>query len=199
MVRQETSIVSPWLWAEKISFIFFSHSPIVGLLFARGPLNIARNIIAIIINSINRVVQAWPFSNMCNKIRERLIPWFMEFNSSSSVPMIPGGAGVVTSAFHAHPATIRRGSTSTIFGCSMCFHSTCPAFGGFSSHKVPGGYKRGVSARTLTLPFHLFTLSNMFLGNVEFAKKPSDQVESVAGSHIAPVWRSKYNLPRRIT
>lgn len=152
------------------SSINFNHDSIAlvsGLDRSGGPPTIARFVISVIVNTVNRMSRGWSRSHIVVKIHEVVQPALANFNASCSVNWEFMVFRVVASFLDFHPGIVLGGMTApvrqSVFVALQklrcCFFGETSAAGRVSA-EVGGGDYRGVPAVALAVPENIARARN---------------------------------------
>ena len=84
----------------------------------RHPTTVARFIVTVVVNSVKRVVEAWPWADIFQKGHKGITPTLADFYAASAVKVIARSGGIGASLDHVRPNGILRrvGFTMMLFG-----------------------------------------------------------------------------------
>jgi hypothetical protein len=89
------------------------------LLAARCPAAVPRFVVAIIVDTVQRMNFGWALSHIDQEIRKRVPPTLADNNSASAITMVHRLAGIPAPAIHIEPCSIFRRLFVLAFGESM--------------------------------------------------------------------------------
>ena len=95
-------------------------SPIVGLLFIRGPSAIFRTVRAVVVFAIKRK-PFWPIPHVFPKVCKRKPPTSADFDASPSVSWVVFASRIATSIYHSIPRFICLGVRTSVLGCGPVY------------------------------------------------------------------------------
>jgi len=94
---------------------------VLSLLYRSCPSAIDWFVVAVIVNSINRVLWAWLFAHINQKVRKRLQPALANCDASSSIAVIVRSARIAASSLHFFPSAVFRAVFSRESACCHSF------------------------------------------------------------------------------
>jgi hypothetical protein len=128
-----------------------------GLLFTSGPTNIARRVITIIINTLDRIRRGWSRPNMIEERLETSAPFLGNLNSATAVAVKALNANIAAPALHRSPNRVFRCSPAlaslAVSGPVGMIDLEAAAASSVAAPEFVNADRRHPSARALANPF----------------------------------------------
>lgn len=161
------------------------------LLALRGPLTVCRRVVAAIVNPVNAVLRAWPWSHVGQKRSEtaRPTPSLTYGNAATFVVDEVGRGWALTPSPQSNPCAPLGGVRSVVRGSSLggLLATKAPATALPPSYQARRQHKGALSAHALALPMASVSSAVMFLvrgQNSETAECHSGQIVGSSGHDV---------------